>query len=85
MSDELTRQLSQAASANGLISMLISLLCIGLSWWALQNFKLDLLIRHPKGPQGRLLHLLFAIVLGRFVAGFILDYMSWSQMLRHLF
>jgi uncharacterized integral membrane protein (TIGR02327 family) len=68
-----------------MISMIVSLLSVVLSWWALQNLKLDLVIRYPKSPQGRLLHLLLAIVLGRLVAGFFLDYLSWSGMIRYMF
>ncbi|MDP4096087.1 DUF1146 family protein [Paenibacillus sp. P96] len=70
---------------NGMVSMMVSLVCIGLAWWALQSVKFDLWIRNPKGPQGRLLHLFLAVVLGRFVAVFLLDYISWSQMLRYMF
>ncbi|WP_339322570.1 DUF1146 family protein [Paenibacillus sp. FSL W8-0194] len=69
----------------GLISMIVSLVCIGLSWWALQNLKLDLFIRFPKSPQGKLLHLLLAIILGHFVAKFLLDYLNWSQMIKYMF
>lgn len=70
---------------NGLTAILVSLACIVLSWWALQNLKLDLIIRHPKGPQGKLLQLLLAVVLGRFVAAFILEYLGYTQMLRYMF
>ncbi|WP_151733727.1 DUF1146 family protein [Paenibacillus tengchongensis] len=76
---------SGAIGTSGLVSMVVSLLCVVLSWWALQNLKLDLVIRYPKSPQGRLLHLLLAIVLGHFVAGFLLDYLGWSGMMRNLF
>lgn len=69
----------------GLISMIVSLVCIGLSWWALQHVKLDLFVRFPKSPQGKLLHLLLAIVLGHFVAKFLLDYLNWSQMIKYMF
>lgn len=74
-----------SVGVNGLTAILVSLVCIVLSWWALQNLKLDLIIRHPKGPQGKLLHLLLAIVLGRFVSGFILEYLEYAQMLRYMF
>lgn len=77
--------LSSSIGTNGLVAMIVSLLCVVLSWWALQNLKLDLVIRYPKSPQGRLLHLLLAIVLGHFVAGFLLDYLGWSGMLRNMF
>ncbi|UQZ37469.1 DUF1146 domain-containing protein [Paenibacillus sp. PK3_47] len=77
--------LSSTIGTNGLVAMIVSLLCVVLSWWALQNLKLDLVIRYPKSPQGRLLHLLLAIVLGHFVAGFLLDYLGWSGMIRNMF
>lgn len=85
MDNDLTNQVNQTLSANGLISICVSLLCIAVAWWALQNLKLELIIRQPKGPQGRLLHLLLAIIVGHAVSGFVIDYMSWTQMLRHLF
>lgn len=74
-----------AVGVSGLISIVVSLVCIALAWWALQQIKLDLVVRHPKGPQGKLLHLLLAVVLGRFVAEFLIDYITWSQMIRYMF
>ncbi|ACX68109.1 MULTISPECIES: DUF1146 family protein [Bacillales] len=74
-----------AVGVSGLISIVVSLVCIALAWWALQQVKLDLVVRHPKGPQGKLLHLLLAVVLGRFVAEFLIDYITWSQMIRYMF
>lgn len=85
MEERLTGELSSAIGTSGLISMIVSLLCVAISWWALQNLKLDLVIRYPKSPQGRLLHLLLAIVLGHFVAGFLLDYLGWTAQIRHMF
>ncbi|NGM82276.1 DUF1146 domain-containing protein [Paenibacillus sp. 7124] len=78
-------ELTGSLGISGLMSMIVSLLCVALSWWALQNLKLDLIIRYPKSPQGRLLHLLLAIVLGHFVAGFLLDYLGYSVQIRHMF
>ncbi|MEK5450223.1 MULTISPECIES: DUF1146 family protein [Paenibacillus] len=85
MEQLLVEDLSSAVGTSGLVSMIVSLLCVVLSWWALQNLKLDLVIRYPKSPQGRLLHLLLAIVLGHFVAGFLLDYLGWSGQIRNMF
>lgn len=85
MGNILSDELSKTAGTSSMISMIVSLLCVVLSWWALQNLKLDLVIRYPKSPQGRLLHLLLAIVLGHFVAGFFLDYLNWSGMIRYMF
>ena len=52
---------------------------------ALQNVKIDLFIRHPQGPQGKMVHLILAILVGRAVAQFFVDYWSWTQSLRFLF
>jgi uncharacterized integral membrane protein (TIGR02327 family) len=85
MGQGISNTVSDAVGVSGLVSIIISLICIWISWWALQNLKLDFLIREPQGTQGKLLQVLLAIVLGRFVAGFILDYLSWSQMLKYMF
>ncbi|MHA6532685.1 DUF1146 family protein [Paenibacillus sp. HW567] len=85
MNQRLSDELSSTIGSSSLVSMVVSLLCVVLSWWALQNLKLDLVIRYPKSPQGRLLHLLLAIVLGHFVAGFLLDYLGWSVQIRNMF
>ncbi|MEK4360423.1 DUF1146 family protein [Paenibacillus sp. FSL M7-1455] len=85
MDSDFANNLVGSLGVTGLISMIVSLVCIGLSWWALQNLKLDLFIRFPKSPQGKLLHLLLAIILGHFVAKFLLDYLNWSQMIKYMF
>ncbi|MEK4004015.1 DUF1146 family protein [Paenibacillus sp. FSL H3-0333] len=85
MNTRLSAELSGAIGTSNMISMVISLICVALSWWSLQNLKLDLIIRYPKSPQGRLLHLLLAIVLGHFVAGFLLDYLGWSGLIGRMF
>ncbi|MEK3790835.1 DUF1146 family protein [Paenibacillus sp. FSL R7-0204] len=85
MNTRLSAELSGAIGTSNMISMIISLICVALSWWALQNLKLDLVIRYPKSPQGRLLHLLLAIVLGHFVSGFLLDYLGWSGLTLRMF
>ncbi|ETT42072.1 DUF1146 family protein [Paenibacillus sp. FSL H7-0756] len=85
MNTRLSAELSGAIGTSNMISMVISLICVALSWWSLQNLKLDLVIRYPKSPQGRLLHLLLAIVLGHFVAGFLLDYLGWSGLIGRMF
>ncbi|MEK3733162.1 MULTISPECIES: DUF1146 family protein [Paenibacillus] len=83
--DILGNSVMNTVGVNGLISIIVSLVCIALAWWALQQVKLDLVVRNPKGPQGKLLHVLLAVVLGRFVAQFLIDYITWSQMIRYIF
>lgn len=78
-------EVSAQVGISGLVQMIVTLSCIALSWWALRNVKLDLFIRHPKDGPGKMLHLLLAIVLGRAVSLFFLDYWDWTQSLRYLF
>ena len=85
MNQEISNTVSSAVGVSGLMSIIVTLVCIALSWWALQTLKLDLVIRNPRSPQGKLLHLLLAVVLGRFVADFLLEYLTWSQMIRYMF
>lgn len=83
--DQTWNDVTQTIGLSGLMQMLITLACIALAWWSLQNVKLDLFIRHPKSAQGRMLQLLLAIIVGRAISSFFLDYLGWSQSLMHLF
>ncbi|SMG45684.1 conserved hypothetical integral membrane protein [Paenibacillus aquistagni] len=83
--DQTWNDVTQTIGLSGLMQMLITLACIALAWWSLQNVKLDLFIRHPKSAQGRMLQLLLAIIVGRAISSFFLDYWGWSQSLMHLF
>ncbi|WP_438348818.1 DUF1146 family protein [Paenibacillus sp. FA6] len=85
MNQSISSAVTGVVGVSGLVSIVVSLICIWISWWALQNLKLDLFIRNPQGTQGKLLQVLLAIVLGHFVAGFILDYLNWSQMIKYMF
>ncbi|MBD8498220.1 DUF1146 family protein [Paenibacillus arenosi] len=82
--EDTLRDVSMAAGMSGIVNMVIALICIALSWWALQHLKLDLFIRQPQGPQGRVIRLLLAIIMGRAVASFFIDYLTWTNALRFL-
>jgi len=69
----------------GAVQMLITLLCISIAWWTLQHVKLDLFIRNPQSLQSKMIHLILAILVGRAVAKFFIDYWGWTQALRFLF
>lgn len=63
----------------GFIPLLLTVLCILLAWWCLQEFRFDLFLKRPLSPQGKLLRVLIAVVLGYQFAKFILDYLEWSS------
>lgn len=74
-----------AARYMGLISIFVYLLFIALSWWALQEFRFDVLLRRPKSPQGKMLQIFLSIALGYELARFFLDYLQISLGLQRMF
>ena len=67
------------------INMILSIVFITVSWWALQVFKFDLFIHHIQSTQAKILHLLFAVALGSLVARFFIEYIEWANWLKFLF
>jgi uncharacterized integral membrane protein (TIGR02327 family) len=61
------------------------LLCIGLSWWALQQFRFDLFVKQPRSAPAKMLQVLLSIALGYQIARFVLDYYNWSTLLKGMF
>ncbi|MGO4889172.1 DUF1146 family protein [Anaerobacillus sp. MEB173] len=68
-----------------LIHILVNLMFLAITWWALQTFKFDLFLKEPKGPKAMALTILVTIAIAHLVSSFFLDYLNWSTMLRYLF
>lgn len=68
-----------------LLSIMVALVCIGCSWWALQQFRFDLFLKQPKSAPAKMLQVLLSIALGYEIARFILDYFQWSRLLKGIF
>ncbi|MBS4212642.1 MULTISPECIES: DUF1146 family protein [Neobacillus] len=68
-----------------LVSILSHLVCIAVSWWALQAIRLDKLLKPNHVFQARLLYILLAIFIGSSVSNFFLDYLQWSRQLPLMF
>ncbi|MEC1799405.1 DUF1146 family protein [Bacillus mojavensis] len=67
------------------IGIIVHLIFIGVTWWALQAVNIDPLIRKGKVVQARLLMILLTIAIGTTVGNFFLDYLNYSQQLPYLF
>jgi uncharacterized integral membrane protein (TIGR02327 family) len=65
--------------------IILALLCIALAWWALQQFRFELFLKNPKGPQSKVLQVFLSIALGYEVARFMIDYFNWSALLKGMF
>jgi uncharacterized integral membrane protein (TIGR02327 family) len=78
-------QMNNSLGISGVLNIFIALMCIGFSWWALQGIKLEVLFKHPKGPQAKLLQIFLSVALGYQLARFIIDYLQWSTWLGGMF
>lgn len=70
-----------AFGQQALLSILIHIVFIALSWWALQSLNFEKFLRKNRVFQARVLYVLLAIIMGSIVSNFLLDYLSWSQQL----
>ncbi|MDQ0226757.1 DUF1146 family protein [Metabacillus niabensis] len=68
-----------------LISMVVSLAFMIITWWALQALNIEKWIKPGKVIQARTLLILLTIAIGSIVSNFFLDYLLWSQQLPFLF
>lgn len=71
--------------ASAVLNIVLSIVFIALSWWALQAFRFDLFVKKVDSAQAKLLQILLSIFIGYGVARFFLEYLGWSLMLRELF
>ncbi|MFS0881725.1 DUF1146 family protein [Metabacillus niabensis] len=68
-----------------LISMVVSLAFMIITWWALQALNIEKWMKPGKVIQARTLLILLTIAIGSIVSNFFLDYLLWSQQLPFLF
>lgn len=68
-----------------LVNIIITLVCIGFSWWIIQSVRLDLFVKNPNSFQYKALQIILSIIIGYELGRFFIDYAHWSSMLRWLF
>lgn len=71
--------------AQSLFYLVLTLGCILLSWWAVRIVRWEVFLKDIKSPQGKVLQVLIAVVLGYELAQFLIHYSNWSSMLKGLF
>ncbi|TFD97009.1 DUF1146 family protein [Jeotgalibacillus sp. R-1-5s-1] len=67
-----------------LISMMIHLVFIALTFWSMQALRFEKAISPNRVLQARVLFILVSIAIGSTVANFFLSYTTWSQQLPYL-
>ncbi|NMO79696.1 DUF1146 family protein [Niallia alba] len=75
----------EAFGQQALLSILIHIVFIALSWWALQSLNFEKFLRKNRVFQARVLYVLLAVIMGSIVSNFLLDYLIWSQQLPLIF
>lgn len=78
-------EVPSSLGVTALINMFLTIILIGISWWALQVFKFDLFIQDVNGPQAKLLQMLISVAIGHGVARFFIDYLQWTSHLKYIF
>ncbi len=78
---EIYTQLGQQA----LFGILAHMFFIGITFYALQAFRLDQIFKKGKTFQIQIIYILFSIAIGSTVANFFISFSGWSQQLPYLF
>ena len=68
-----------------IISIIVHLFFIAITWWSLQGLKVDYFLKSGKTGHAKVLLILLTIAIGSSVGNFFLDYLFWSKQLQFLF
>jgi uncharacterized integral membrane protein (TIGR02327 family) len=85
MAMDYVQQMNASMGMNGMLNIFITLICIGCSWWAIQELQLEKILKRSRSVQSKLLQILLSIALGYQVARFIVDYFHWSTWFSGMF
>lgn len=75
----------QSLGQQALLNLFVYLMVLTIVWWSMSSFKWDLFVKSPDDPKAKVLVILITVALTHLVSSFLLDYLNWSMMLRHLF
>ncbi|GAA4720845.1 DUF1146 family protein [Brevibacillus fulvus] len=75
----------ETIGVTAVLGIIVSIVCIGVSWYALQVFRFDLFVKKADSGQAKLLQIILSIFIGYGVARFFIDYLGWSLLLRNFF
>ncbi|MCZ8523342.1 MULTISPECIES: DUF1146 family protein [Paenibacillus] len=78
-------QMNSSMGLKGLINIAVVLVFIGVSWWALQEVKLEAILKRPRSGAAKTLQVFLSIAVGYQVARFVIDYLDWSTWFSKMF
>ncbi|WP_062200000.1 DUF1146 family protein [Massilibacterium senegalense] len=74
-----------AFGVDAIVSMVVHLIMLIITFWALQTVRWEVFFQQPKGTKAKVLIVLLTVVISSIVANFLLDYFVWSNRLQYLF
>lgn len=78
-------ELFEQAGQQALLHILVYLLFLVITWWAMQAIRFDTYIKKGKVIQARVLFVLVTIAVASLVSSFFLTYLNYSTQLKYLF
>lgn len=78
-------QVFQTIGINAAVSLVSHIFFIGITFYAIQAFRLDALFKKGKSFQIQLIYILFSIAIGSTVSNFVLNFTGLSQQLPYIF
>jgi len=75
----------EAFGFHAVVYIIVQLLFLLITWWALQALKIDLFLKNPNGPQAKTLQILLTIAIGSIVGNFFLTYFQWATRIHYIF
>ncbi|MGA9287268.1 MAG: DUF1146 family protein [Anaerobacillus sp.] len=77
--------MTEALAQQSIFSIVISLVFLLITWWALQTVRIDIFFKNPNSPQAKVLMILLTLSIGSLASSFFLDYYNWSIRLQYFF
>lgn len=82
---ERVKGMDVAFGVDAIVSMVVHLIMLIVTFWALQNVRWEVFLQQPKGTKAKVLIVILTVVISSIVANFLLDYFVWSKRLQYLF
>ena len=78
-------EIYQSLGAQATLGIFSHIFFIGISFYAIQAFRLEQLFKKGRTFQIQLIYILLSIVIGSSVSNFVLEFTKWSRQLPYLF
>ncbi|QCR31434.1 DUF1146 family protein [Lysinibacillus sp. SGAir0095] len=75
----------QTLGFQAILGLISHIIFIGITFYALQAFRLEQLFKKGKVFQIQLIYILLSIAVGSAVSNFLLDISTWSKQLPYIF